>query len=115
MHTPTLQHEWHRRQTQRGVIVLLGLLTVLAPAPAAALVEAVGVAPTAVVRTTEPADRSAEPTTAERAAPRSRYWQTLAGAADGAVRLRLQQQAGDRPARLDIAAFLARFLRPPNA
>ncbi|HAZ64901.1 MAG TPA: hypothetical protein DCZ72_15010 [Armatimonadetes bacterium] len=97
------------------MIVLLGLLTVLSPAPAAALVEAVGGPPTAVVQTTQPADRSAEPTSAERAAPRSRYWQSLAGAADGAVRVRLAQQAGDWPVRLDIAAFLARFQRPPNA
>ena len=40
MHAPTMQHEWHRRQAQRSVIALLGLLAVFSHAPAAVVLGA---------------------------------------------------------------------------
>lgn len=116
MHAPTMQHEWHRRQAQRSVIALLGLLAVFSHAPAAVVLGSAGAVPgAAIVRTIDaaPAGQRAERTVAQHAP--TRYWSALRAVADGSARLRLALHAEARPTVPECRRFLSRFLRPPTA
>ncbi|MBI5832791.1 MAG: hypothetical protein HZB16_10855 [Armatimonadetes bacterium] len=115
MHAPTMQHEWHRRQAQRSVIALLGLLAVFSHAPAAVVLgSASGLPGASIVRTIDaaPAAKRAEAVTAQPAP--TRYWSVVRAAADGSARLTLALHAEARPTVPESRRFLSRFWRPPT-
>jgi hypothetical protein len=118
MRGPVMQQEWQRRQTQRSVWALVGLLALLAPAsttvagglpaspPRLGAVAATETCDACAVRTGTPPGR---------AAARSRYWRELAAQADGRARVRLERHAVARPTVDSRDLYLRRCLRPPTA
>jgi len=114
MQHPVMQEEWQRRQSQRSVWMLLGLLavvstagplpaaTVLAP-PAASLAASQG-EPQVVVASSSRAARSVS----------QLYWRHVAPAHDQQARVRLDCQAAPCPQTVSLTRFLRRFVRPPT-
>ena len=115
MHAPTMQHEWHRRQAQRSVIALLGLLAVFSHAPAAVVLGAAdGVPRAAIARSINvaPAEQRVEPSSRQQAPVR--YWSVVRAVADSSARLTLALHAEARPTVPPARLFLSRFCRPPT-
>lgn len=117
MRTPVVQQEWHRRQTQRPVWALLGVLAVVTAATTATTPV---LPPQRSVATWEQRPTRAESVTDETThrpgsgAVSARYWQGLARAADVHVRLRLLYPAGPRPVEDWSARYTRLFIRPPT-
>ncbi|MCC7495641.1 MAG: hypothetical protein IT204_25040 [Fimbriimonadaceae bacterium] len=116
MRCPVMQQEWQRRQTQRSLMALLGLLALVTTASGEVLW--VPVAPTVATSSSLSAGQQlvepiARPTVARRSS--ARYWRQLAPAADTQARLRLTQHRDAAPRQSADLAWLARFRRPPTA
>lgn len=117
MRVPVMQQEWQRRQSQRSVWVLLGLLAVVSAGAAEAPAVALWLpAPEAVVQTVEPAAPTAteRQRRAVRTASSARYWRHLAPVEDELARQRLTAHAAPRPVSSSLDCYLRRFLRPPT-
>lgn len=115
MHIPVMQQEWQRRQSQRSVWALLGLLAIVAgtnqmPVTAPLFHPTVQM----VSGETVAAAESPQPATRVRSGSSARYWQHLAPRDNTAIRLRLELHATSRPAASSRALYLRRFLRPPT-
>ena len=113
-----MHQEWQRRQTQRSVWALLGLLTLVSAAGAQlpavvppAGVRVASVQPGAVCE----AAPGGHATGTVRARTANRYWRHLAGVADTKARLCLVLYAELRPVVSTRDVYLRRFLRPPTA
>lgn len=118
MLVPVMQQEWQRRQMQRSVWALLGVLAVVAagaaPTPATAPPEdcrtiAAMAAPAVGEVGTQPRASSV------RANSSPRYWRQLEPLTDAGVRLRLTLHAVERPAWPARLRYLRQFLRPPTS
>jgi len=113
-----MHQEWQRRQTQRSVWALLGLLALVSAGGAAvpALAPVLGVRVESVQAGTvcEAADTELA-RSAGRARTTARYWRHLAGAADTRARLQLCLHAEPRPVASGRDVYLRRFLRGPTA
>ena len=109
-----VHEEWRRRQAQRSVLLLLGLLAVVAAAgqPVVAPVAAGAVATAMAPQLREPADQAAQDTRPHE--PSLRYWAQVADTAAGSVRLRLQIHRSARPVVTGQAHYLRCFCRPPT-
>lgn len=118
MQMPVMQAEWQRRQTQRSVWALLGLLALLTHAPAALDRLPLGQAPCPEISSVRATDQHAEPGSQRsggRVCVTARYWRAVGAAASTTARLRLSLHAAARPTVDSHDLYLRRFLRPPTA
>jgi hypothetical protein len=117
MRAPVMHEEWQRRQTQRSVWALLGLLAVLTHVPVPAPAGAIALPPRAdVAPLAGRADAVSAPRAAETSSSRTptRYWRALAAADAGAARVDLSSHPAH--AVNDPRDFwLRRLRRPPTA
>lgn len=114
MHQPVMQQEWQRRQSQRSVWMLLGLLAVVsatAPLPAATVIEPP--APLLTSSRDEPLLLVETSPTTSRAVSQQ-YWRHVAPAHDQQARLTLGCQAAPCRQAVSLTRFLRRFVRPPT-
>lgn len=118
MRRPVWQQEWQRRQHQRSVLALLGLLAIVSGAPSVAPALAPpGPAPAAAeqaeIVVVQPPSQSLRGRSSDDV--QRRYWAAIEPNLASRVRLALRRQAAWRPAAARRAAWLRRFLRPPTA
>ena len=117
MRRPVMQQEWQRRQTQRPVWALLGLLALVSTAgadiPLTALAAGIQVETAAVAEPGIQALAKA-PQRSTRSRSSARYWQHLAPVHNNCSRVRLALHAESRPTVSSRAAYLRRFIRPPT-
>jgi len=114
MQHPVMQEEWQRRQSQRSVWMLLGLLAVVSatgPLPAVTLVEPP--AATLAAHRNEPQALVEQQPTSSHAVSRL-YWRHLAPAHDQQARTLLECQPAPCRQTASRHRFLRRFVRPPT-
>lgn len=113
MQCPVMQAEWQRRQRQRSVWMLLGLLAMVsATTPVAATAQPV--LPIHCAERPQPVELDALQTPSDsRQAVSHRYWRQVAPVDDQQAQLASRGHTGPGLPSAAIRRFCCRFVRPP--